>query len=85
MMDEILEKIRLERIRQYDLPGSEWDAKLSPGEWVALVSHYVSEEVKRNGQTPKASDFEDAMIKAAAVIIASLENLNKMKDRKELS
>lgn len=84
MLDKIIEQIRAERQRQADLPGSEWDAKNTPGDWVAIVSHYVSSEVRRNGMVPLADDFEDKLVKAAAVIIAALENLEVMKSRDEL-
>ena len=80
----IINKIREERNRQSDLPGSEWDAKNTPGDWVAIVSHYVSEEVRRNGMVPNIEAFEDSLIKAAAVILAALEYTELMKERGEL-
>ena len=84
MLDKLVERIHAERQRQADLPGSEWDSKNTPGDWVAIVSHYVSSEVRRNGMVPMAEDFEDKLVKAAAVILAALENLEVMKDRGEL-
>jgi hypothetical protein len=81
---EILKLITKERDRQSDLPGSEWDTKNTPGDWVAIVSHYVSAEVRRNGQVPEAQAFEDNLVKAAAVIMATLENLATMRSRGEL-
>lgn len=83
--DEILKRIKGERERQIDSPGSEWDANNSPGDWVALIGHYVNEEVRRNGVVPKKEDFEDSLVKAAAVIIAALEHIDLMTNRKELS
>jgi len=83
-MDLLLASVRTERQRQADLPGSEWDAKNTPGDWVAIVNHYVSSEVRRNGMVPIAEEFKDNLIKAAAVILAALENLEVMKDRNEL-
>lgn len=80
----LLDKILNERSRQSDLPGSEWDSKNTPGDWVAIISHYVSAEVRRNGMNPDSEEFEDNLIKAAAVIIAALENLETMKNRLEL-
>lgn len=80
----ILEKVADERDRQSDLPGSEWDSKNTPGDWVAMISHYVSSEVRRNGVVPETAEFEDNLIKAAAVIIAALENVTIMKQRGEL-
>jgi hypothetical protein len=84
MLDEILQRVREERQRQADLPGSEWDVKNTPGDWVAIVSHYVASEVRRNGVVPETSEFEDNLIKAAAVILAALENVQLMRDRGEL-
>jgi len=81
---KLLERIRAERQRQADLPGSEWDAKNSPGDWVSIVTHYVSSEVRRNGMVPEAEEFSDNLIKAAAVILAALENVELMKVREEL-
>lgn len=81
---KFLERIADERARQSDLPGSEWDAKNTPGDWVAIVNHYVSSEVRRNGMVPSVEEFEDNLIKAAAVILAALENVQIMKDRGEL-
>lgn len=83
-LEALLEQIRAERQRQADLPGSEWDAKNAPGDWVSIVTHYVSSEVRRNGMVPAAEEFEDNMIKAAAVILAALENINIMRARGEL-
>lgn len=82
--NEILERIITERSRQSDLPGSEWDAKNTPGDWVAIATHYVGAEVRRNGMVPQAEEFSDNLIKAAAVILATLENLEVMKARNEL-
>jgi len=84
MLESLLETLRGERQRQADLPGSEWDAKNTPGDWVAIISHYVSSEVRRNGINPDSSEFEDNLIKAAAVILAALENVSAMKQRGEL-
>jgi hypothetical protein len=84
MLSAILERIADERARQNDLPGSEWDAKNTPGDWVAMITHYVSSEVRRNGIVPETEEFEDNLVKAAAVIIAALENVTTMKQRGEL-
>ena len=83
-LEDIIERIRLERQRQFDLPGSEWDSQNSPGDWIALVTHYVSKEVRAKGVAPLREDFEDALIKAAAVIIAALEHTPDMSGRDQL-
>lgn len=83
-LDGFLEKVRDERKRNADLPGSEWDVKNTPGDWVAIITHYVSAEVRRNGVVPETHEFQDKLIKAAAVIAAALESVDAMKDRGEL-
>lgn len=82
--EELFEKIRSERSRQFDLPGSEWDAHNSPGEWVALITHYLSQEVRVKGMAPKQEEFEESLIKAAAIILAALDHSEDMKQRGQL-
>ena len=84
-LEKIIEKIQQERLRQFDIPGSEWDSQNSPGDWIALISHYVSKEVRAKGVAPLTVDFEEALIKAAAVIIAALEHIPAMEDRDQLN
>lgn len=83
-LDVALAKIRAERLRQLDLPGSELDSNNSPGDWIAMISHYATREAMRNGLTPNAEAFEDALIKAAAMICAAFEHIEVMKDREQL-
>jgi hypothetical protein len=83
-LEVLLEEIRAERQRQAELPGSEWDARNTPNDWVAIVTHYVGSEVRRNGLVPEVDEFKDKLIKAAAVILAALENIDIMKAREEL-
>lgn len=83
-LEAIITRIREERNRQGDLPGSEWDAKNTPGDWVSIINHYVSSDIRKNGIVPNSVDFEDSLIKGAAVIIAALENLDNMGGRSEL-
>ena len=83
-LEQIIRRIRDERQRQEDLPGSEWDAKNRPGDWAAIVGHYVFDEVRRNGENPTSEAFEDSLVKAAAVILAALEYSEVMKARGDL-
>lgn len=82
---EILEKILKERERQIEIPGSEWDMKKTPNDWVAVATHYLSQDVKRSSTTPTQEEFEDSLIKACAVIIAGLEHVDIMKQNKYLN
>lgn len=83
-LEVFLEKVRAERQRNADLPGSEWDANNTPGDWVAMISHYVASEVRRNGVVPETEEFEDKLVKATAVIAAALEHIEVMRERGEL-
>jgi hypothetical protein len=81
----LLDRIRAERERQFHLPGSEWDAHHSANDWIAISAHYLHEEVRRAHAVPGRVDFEDSLIKAAAVILAALEHADKMVERKHLT
>jgi hypothetical protein len=67
-----------ERERQFNLPGSEWDMKNAPNDYVAIASHYLGETVRRGGNLPLDEEFRDSLIKAAAVIVAALEQTDRM-------
>ncbi|AUZ95030.1 hypothetical protein FDI40_gp249 [Agrobacterium phage Atu_ph07] len=81
---DILDRIKNERDRQNSLHGSEMDSKNSPGDWVSMVGHYLMKDVRRNGVYPSKENYEDSLIKAAAVIVAALEHTEIMENRKEL-
>lgn len=80
LMNLILE----ERARQFNLPGSEFDARNTPNDWVAIAMHYLGEEVRRGGAMPDEKAFERGLIKAAAVIMAALENIPSMTEKSHL-
>lgn len=71
---EFIQKILEEREKQCNLPGSEWDMKNTPNDWIAIASYYFSQAGTRKHMTNTIDDFEDDMIKAAAVILAALEH-----------
>lgn len=75
---EILERVEAERARQLDVPGSENDVKNTPNEWVALAAHYLTADVRRGGNIPNREMYEESLVKAAAVILAALENTDSM-------
>lgn len=81
---QALEKILKERERQESLPGSEFDIKHSPNDWIAKIAHYSSEHSKRNAQNPSKEEFETALIKAGAVIVAALEHISVMSENNHL-
>ena len=84
---EILEDILKERERQVELSGSEYDVNNSPNDWIAIASYYLSQNTRRATMLtpPLSDDFKNDFTKAAAVILAALEHLESMKDKKDLS
>lgn len=74
----IIAKIEAERDRQFNLPGSENDVRNTPNDFVAIACRYLSQEVKRFGNLPYREDFEESLVKAAAVILAALESAPTM-------
>lgn len=76
---QIVDLILAERDRQFNLPGSEWDGKNTPNDWLAIASSYCLRGTARKHTTPDGDEFEDDLIKAAAVILAALENVPGMK------
>ena len=79
--DDIIREITSERMRQLELPGSEWDQRNIPADWISLITHYVSGETRRNGTKPSAVEYRNNMIKAAAIILATLEHFEEMSKR----
>ena len=86
-LDAIIDEIKQERSRQYNLPGSEWDIKNSPNDWIAIASYYLTQNTRRATMLtpPSSEEYETDLTKAAAVIIAALEHLDSMKEKKNLS
>ena len=76
---EFINRILAEREKQYDLPGSEWDMKNTPNDWIAIASYYCGQAASRKHMSQTVDEFEDDLIKAAAVILAALEHSNIMK------
>lgn len=87
----LLERIRLERDRQKTLPGSEFDSKNTINDWIAIAGHYLNEPAKRKssasfnrGSIPTVDDYQSSLIKAAAVILAALEQSDQLVDNGDL-
>lgn len=78
MRDKLISRIVQERERQFDLPGIEFDTRNTPNDWTTIAAHYLFEDVRRGPMKPYRQDFEDCLIKAAAVILAALEHCDKM-------
>ena len=82
--EQFIKLIREERERQFNLPGSEFDMNNGPNDWVAIASRYLSEGARSRGITPTQEEFEDCLIKAAAIILAGLDHSKHMKNEKRL-
>lgn len=76
---ELVELIVAEREKQFNLPGAEWDAKNGPNDWIAIAATYLTSCSTRKHTQTFAEEFEDDLIKAAAVILAALENIPSMR------
>jgi hypothetical protein len=75
---DILLRIEQERDRQFNLPGSERDVRNTPNDFIATACRYLSEEARRFDNLPLREDYEQSLIKAAAVILAALESTTAM-------
>jgi hypothetical protein len=72
--DKLLEQISKERARQESLPGSEYDQKHSRNDWIAIATMYLSRAASRKQMPVTSDEYQDSLIKAAAVILAALEH-----------
>ncbi len=75
---EIVARIIAERERQFNLPGIEYDIRNSPNDWLALIGRYLYEPSRRGAVNPTRNDFEDCLVKAAAIMLAALEHGDTM-------
>lgn len=71
--DNLLNLIQQERARQESLPGSEFDQKHSQNDWIAIATMYLSRAANRKHTPTSKEEFQENLVKAAAVILAALE------------
>lgn len=83
--EAILSRVLAERIRQLSLPGSEWDARHGPNDWLAIAGSYCLSTASRMHQPVTREQFEEEIIKAMAVLLAALEHVPGMVERKLLT
>lgn len=81
---DLVRRIVDERDRQFNLPGREFDMHNLPNDWIALICKYASRDTGSLHTAPSRSDFEDDLIKAAAIVLAALEHIDVMVARKLL-
>lgn len=75
----ILDEISGERDRQFNLPGSEYDQLHSMNDWIAIASQYLTRNADRKHTKNDPKDQRESLIKAAAVIVAAIEHLDRSK------
>lgn len=81
---QYVDRIVGERVRQLNLPGSEWDLKREPNDWLAIAGKYLFEASSTKNQQPTQAQYEEVLIKSAAVILAALEHCDLMVQNKKL-
>lgn len=77
--DQILGEISGERDRQFNLPGSEFDQLHSMNDWIAIAAQYLTRSADRKHTKSDPLDQRESLIKAAAVIVAAIEHLDRPK------
>jgi hypothetical protein len=60
------------------MPGSERDSAKKSNDWVTCALFYLAQAGDRRGESARRVDFEDGLVKAAAVILAALEHADLM-------
>lgn len=80
----VIQKILQERERQLNLPGSEFDISRTPNDWLAIAGRYLFSSSSTKNIKSSKQEFEEDLVKAAAVIVAALENIERMRDNDQL-
>ena len=75
----ILEEISGERDRQYNLPGSEYDQLHTINDWIAIASQYLTRGADRKHTKVDQQEQRESLVKAAAVIVAAIEHMDRPK------
>lgn len=69
----IAQEMRVERMAQHAKFGDENDAKWSPGEWAALISHYATRQTVGDLHAVDAARFRADMVKVGALAMAAIQ------------
>lgn len=83
-IEDIFDLVASERLRQFDLPGTENDINKGPNDWIVTVIACLGEAASRHGMPPSREEFEDALTKASAVIVAAFQHAELMKSKNKL-
>lgn len=69
----IAQEMHAERMAQHAKFGDENDAKWTPGEWAALISHYATRQTVGNLHAVDAAKFRADMVKVGALAMAAIQ------------
>lgn len=83
-IEKFLSDAKSERLRHFNLPGTESDVTKGPNDWIVTVTSLLVEAQARSGVPPTKEEFLDAMTKATAVIIAAVEHIDLMASKQRL-
>ncbi len=75
---EFVDRIVGERERNFMLPGSEHDVVKTVNDWLVTAISYIAQARQRGFALTSQEDFEDELVKGAAVILAALEHSDLM-------
>jgi hypothetical protein len=78
---DIVERIIGERERNFSLPGSETDTLKGVNDWLMTAIFYLSQARQRGAEQTTQLDYEDELVKAAAIILAALEHADFMSSK----
>lgn len=78
---ELVDRIAGERERQFTLPGSETDSLKTVNDWLMTAIFYISQARQRGVAQTSRVEYEDELVKAAAVLLAALEHSEFMVEK----
>lgn len=81
-MDEIIQAIKNERVRQLDLWGNDFDDKHTIADWSAFINRYLSRASEDNTLWKETrifnvTEIRTNLIKAGAIVVAAIEALDR--------
>lgn len=81
-LEEVLEEVKRERIRQDTLWGKKFDDTHTQNDWVAFITCYAGKGMRKmpgeeGQQYPGPESFRWAMIQVAALALAAVEALDR--------
>lgn len=69
----IAQEFLVERTAQEENGIDVTDAKWSPGDWAALISHYATRQIVGNLRSVSAEKFRADMVKVGALAMAAIQ------------